>query len=320
MPIPINEALDAHEAAAVTKARQARFELPKYVVNSMLAGGYVGVAVVLLVMVSSAFIAAKSPATKLVQGSVFGVALTLVVFAGAELFTGNVMVMLQGLARRKVTAVDLVTVWAASLLGNLVGSLGFAALVNASGVITAGAPAGQQTVSIASLAGIIKAKAALTGGQLFFRSILCNLLVCLALWMAARTKSDAAKLICLWWALLAFVASGFEHSVANMTIFGLGIFAHVPGATWAELTRNLIYPGPGNIIGGGVLVGLAYGWAGREAGTPPLVADLRATDSVVTAVPTVDLEEAEATDAAAAPANGRRATTPPPRRAKTTAR
>jgi nitrite transporter len=318
MPIPINEALDAHEAAALTKARQARYEPAKYIMNSMMAGAYVGVAVVLLVMVSAAFISAKSPSTKLVQGSVFGVALTLVVFAGAELFTGNVMVMMQGIMRRTVGVVDLVTVWAASLIGNLIGSIGFAALVNASGVITAGAPKGQQTINLASLAGIIKAKAALTGGQLFFRSILCNFLVCLALWMAVRTKSDAAKLICLWWALLAFVASGFEHSIANMTVFGMGIFAHVPGATWAEMSRNLLFTVPGNIVGGGLLVGLAYGWAGREEGTPELAAEVTEPDSVVTAVPTVDLLAADAPPAARS-GNGRR-TTPPPRGPKTGSR
>src|SRR5436305_4797237 len=136
MPLPVNEALDANEQAAIVKARQARFSLGKYLTNSMLAGVYVGVAVVLLVMVSAAFLTAKAPSTKLVQGAVFGIALTLVVFAGAELFTGNVMVMIQGLIRRKVAMIDLVAVWAASLIGNLVGSIGFAALVNASGVLS----------------------------------------------------------------------------------------------------------------------------------------------------------------------------------------
>jgi len=289
MPLSIADALDAHEAAAVTKARQARSDLPKYLLTSALAGAYVGIAVLLLLMVSSAFIAGKAPSTKLVQGTVFGIALTLVVFAGAELFTGNVMVMIQGMVRRRVDVVDLVTVWAASLLGNLAGSLGFAALVNASGVMSAGAPKGEQTIFMAALAGIVKGKTALTGGQLFFRSILCNMLVCLALWMAARTASDAAKLVCLWWALLAFIASGFEHSIANMTIFGLGIFGHVPGATWAEMSRNLLYTVPGNIVGGGLLVGAAYGWAGREKGTPFDAVRATVTDAVVTAVPTVEV-------------------------------
>ncbi|HEX9529628.1 MAG TPA: formate/nitrite transporter family protein [Acidimicrobiales bacterium] len=317
MPVPISETLDDQEAAAAAKARTAKTELPKYLVTSGLAGAYVGVAVVLLLMVSAAFVAGKSPSTKLVQGAVFGIALTLVVFAGAELFTGNVMVMLQGLMRRKVTISDLVLVWAASLLGNLGGSIGFAALVNASGVMSSGAPKGQQTIFMATLAGIVKSKAALSGGQLFFRSVLCNMLVCLALWMAARTRSDAAKLLCLWWALLAFIASGFEHSIANMTIFGLGIFGHVSGATWAEMSRNLLYTVPGNIVGGGVLVGMVYGWTGREASP----SSLGATGTISVDGPgTIELETAEEGDrpAAVAPRNGaggrRRATTPPPRR------
>jgi nitrite transporter NirC len=263
MPIPISEALEDQETSAITKARAAKTSAAKYLATSAMAGAYVGVAVVLLVTVSASFVAAKSPSAKLVQGAVFGVALTLVVFAGAELFTGNVMVMLQGLMRRRVRALDVVVVWVASLLGNLAGSLLFAALVNASGVLSAGATKGQQTIFMATLAGIVKSKAGLSGGQLFMRSILCNMLVCLALWMAARTRSDAAKLICLWWALLAFIASGFEHSIANMTVFGLGIFGHVPLASWAEMTRNLVFTVPGNVLGGGLLVGLAYGWAGR---------------------------------------------------------
>src|SRR5438270_6952312 len=271
MPIPVSEALEDQETSAITKARAARTSMARYLATSAMAGAYVGVAVVLLVMVSAAFVAAKSPSAKLVQGAVFGVALILVVFAGAELFPGSVMVRLQGLMRRRVRALDVGVVWAASLLGNLAGSLLFAGLVNASGVLSAGAARGQQTVFMATLAGIVKSKAALTGGQLFMRSILCNMLVCLALWMATRTSSDAAKLICLWWALLAFIASGFEHSIANMTVFGLGIFGHVPGATWAEMTRNLLYTVPGNIVGGGLLVGAVYGWAGRESGAPPSV-------------------------------------------------
>ena len=115
----------------------------------------------------------------------------------------------------------------------------------------------------ALIAGAVAAKNSATGTQLFWRSVLCNALVCLALWMAGRTRSDAAKLVVLWWGLLAFIASGFEHSVANMTVFGLGIFqGH---AAWGDLWRNLAWTVPGNIVGGGVLVGLAYAWVGRPA-------------------------------------------------------
>src|SRR5690606_5796918 len=196
---------------------------------------------------------------KLVQGAVFGVALTLVVFAGAELFTGNAMVMLQGLCKRTVGLGSLAAVWAASLVGNLVGSIGFAAMVHGGGTLGGGAP-GDLVASITS------AKSALAGPSLFWRAVLCNMLVCLALWMAARTKSDVAKLVVLWWALLAFIASGFEHSVANMTVFALG--ALQGSATWADLGANLVWTVPGNVVGGGLVVGLGYAWLGRPTTAP----------------------------------------------------
>lgn len=262
MPIPISEALD--ETAAVAGAMAARVRrLPRYLVSSALAGAFVGVAVVLMASVAGPFTAANSPASKLVQGLVFGIALTLIVFAGAELSTGNAMFMLQGLAAGAVGMGGLLRVWVASLVGNLVGSVGFAAIVNAGGTLSApaGSPPGKLGAGEALIAAAVTAKKAATGPQLFWRSVLCNALVCLALWMATRTRSDAAKLIVLWWALLAFVASGFEHSVANMTVFSIAVFQD--HATWTDLWRNLAWTVPGNIVGGGVLVGLAYAWVGR---------------------------------------------------------
>jgi nitrite transporter NirC len=188
------------------------------------------------------------------------VALTLVVFAGAELFTGEAMYMLQGIARRTVSIADLLVVWIGSLVGNLVGAVGFAAMVHAGGTLTGTADSPHLFDSL--LASLVKAKVHATSGQLFWRAVLCNFLVCLGLWMAGRTRSDAAKILVLWWALLAFVASGFEHSVANMTLFSLAIFAH--HATASDLTHNLAYTVPGNIVGGGLLVGAAYAWIGHR--------------------------------------------------------
>ncbi|CAN5673960.1 formate/nitrite transporter family protein [soil metagenome] len=258
MPIPIPEALAEAGDLAAAKAKQVK-QLPRYLLSSALAGAYVGVAVVLLVSVAGPLAAVESPFTKLVSGVVFGVALVLVVFAGAELFTGNAMYLLQGLFAGRVRGRDLAAVWAASLFGNLVGSVAFAALVHGGGTLSGG-PGGS------FIATITASKNAAAGPQLFWRSVLCNLLVCLALWMAGRTRSDAAKLLVLWWALLAFIASGFEHSVANMTIFSLGIFDG--SATWADLGRNLLWTVPGNIVGGGVLVGAAYAWIGRVPPVP----------------------------------------------------
>jgi nitrite transporter NirC len=258
VPIPISSALDEAGQLAAGKARSVR-DLPRYLASAMLAGAYVGVAVVLLAAAAGPLYAASSPMTKLVQGAVFGVALTLVVFAGAELFTSNTMTMIQGLALGMVRGRELAAVWAASLIGNLAGAVAFAAMVNAGGTLH-GAP-GEKLV-----ASMVAAKSAATGTQLFWRAVLCNLLVCLAIWMAARTKSDAAKAIVLWWALLAFITSGFEHSIANMTLFSLAVFqGH---ATWADLAQNLVWTVPGNIVGGAVLVGALYWWIGSPTAEP----------------------------------------------------
>jgi nitrite transporter NirC len=281
VPLPIPETLAANEAAAVTKAEQAKSQMPKYLVLSAFAGAFVGFAIVLLLMVSAPLIVSQSPFAKLVQGGVFGLALMLVVFAGAELFTGNNMVMVQGLFAKKVKASDLGLVWAASLLGNFVGSLGFAWLVKASGIFVTGAPAGATTTPFkTALAGVATAKHNLTGGQLFFRAVLCNMLVCLALWMAARATSDAAKLVVLWFALLAFIGSGFEHSIANMTSLGLAAMLHV--GTWGDFGRDLLYTIPGNVVGGGLIIGLLYAYAGKAKAVAPV-------EVVTEPAPVVDL-------------------------------
>jgi nitrite transporter NirC len=264
MPIPLSDAMTESAEAAAAKAAQVK-RLPAYLWSSMLAGAYVGIAVVLLVSVAGPLAAAASPATKLVQGAVFGIALTLVVFAGAELFTGNAMVMLQGLRARRVRVGDVAAVWAASLVGNLVGSVAFAALVHGAGTLATGGVDGKPGPGALFVAAITKAKNSATGPQLFWRSVLCNMLVCLALWMAARTRSDGAKLAVLWWALLAFIASGFEHSIANMTLYALGVFQG--DASWTDLARNLAWTVPGNVVGGGVIVGLGYAWLGLPART-----------------------------------------------------
>jgi nitrite transporter NirC len=198
-----------------------------------------------------------------VQGSVFGLALTLVVFAGAELFTGNTMIMTQGLLARRVRARDVGVVSVVSLVGNVVGSIGLAAMVNAGGVVS-GPFAELVSKTVAS-------KNALSGGQLFWRAVLCNALVCLALWMAARASSDGAKLAVLWWGLLAFIGSGFEHSIANVTTFAMGALHGT--SDWGDLARNLAWTVPGNIVGGALLVGFAYGWLGKVRPVVPAFAD-----------------------------------------------
>jgi nitrite transporter len=263
VPTPLADALQEQSATAGTKIEHATRRPGSYLVSSMLAGAFIGVGVVLLIAVGGPLQAAASPWLKLIEGLVFGVALTLVIFAGGELATGNMMTMPQGLLTRRVGVGAAIVVILFSLVGNLVGSVVFSWFVHESGVLTAGAAAGKPPAGEALLAGLVKTKAAETDTALFFRAVLCNFLVCLAVWMGVRTKSDGAKIALIFAAIMAFVSSGFEHVVANMTTFSLGMFDHVPGATVGEFARNMLFVGLGNVVGGGLLVGAAYAFIGR---------------------------------------------------------
>lgn len=263
MPIPVSEALDLQAEVADGKIEDFR-QPGRFLVSSMLAGAFIGVAIVLLLEATGPLNAVSSPWTKLVQGLVFGVALTAVVFAGGELSTGNMMTMIQGVFVRRRGAGIAAGIILGSFVGNLIGSVVFAWLVHAGGVMSIGATPGHAAPGAALLASLIKTKVAESAGALFFRGVLCNFLVCLAVWMAARTKSDGAKLGLIFWCLLAFIASGFEHVVANMTTFSLAMMEDVPGATLGAFGKNLLFVGLGNLVGGGLLVGAGYSFLGRR--------------------------------------------------------
>ncbi|WP_405494238.1 formate/nitrite transporter family protein [Streptomyces sp. NBC_00096] len=238
---------------------------PRYFVSAMLAGAYIAVGEVLLLVAISPFVAKGSPAVKLLEGAVFPIALTIVMFAGAQLFTSNVMVMLVGALSGRTGPRDLIVSWTLSLAGNLVGAFAFGAMVHASGV--ASSPSARTM-----LGEMVHGKTALSGGQLFWRAVLCNMLVCLAIWMFTRARGDAAKIFVLWLPVAVFVAVGFEHCVANMAVFSLAILDGSAG--FGDLFRNLMFTVPGNIVGGGLLVGAVYWFTGgalREGGEPTSV-------------------------------------------------
>jgi len=223
-----------------------------YVLLAALAGVYLGFGITLIFSIGAPFAAEGSAALKLAMGVSFGIALTLVIFAGAELFTGNNMVGVIGALAGQVTWSQVGALFLWSLIGNLFGSLGVAWLVVQSGVVSA-AP---QAVLIQKTATI---KMSLSAWELFLRGILCNWLVCLAVWTASRTTSEAARILLIFWCLFAFIGSGFEHSIANQSLLGLALFLpHDVGVSWAGFARNQLWVILGNIIGGGVFVGGVY--------------------------------------------------------------
>ena len=223
-----------------------------YAILAALAGVYLGFGITLIFSVGAPFAAEGSAALKLVMGVSFGVALTLVVFAGSELFTGNNMVGVMGALARQVTWSQVGALFAWSLIGNLIGSLAVAWMVVQSGVVST-AP---QAVLLQKVAGI---KMSLPAWELFLRGILCNWLVCLAVWTASRTTSDAAKILLIFWCLFAFIGSGFEHSIANQSLLGLALFLpHEAGVSWAGFAWNQAWVILGNVVGGGFFVGGLY--------------------------------------------------------------
>lgn len=218
----------------------------------MLAGAYVGTGVVLMLSVAGPLHAQGSGWAPLVGGAVFGVALTLVVFAGGELATSTMMTGVHGVAMGSVTPGSAAAGLGLTVVANLIGSFAFAMTVFAAGVLHAH-PAAEQM-----LADLLTGKASESPLELLARGALCNALVCLGVWMCARLSSDAAKLVVIFWTILAFVASGFEHVIANMTTYALGILLHDPNATAALFGTNMLWVGLGNFIGGGIVVGLGY--------------------------------------------------------------
>ena len=230
-----------------------------YVVAAMLAGAYVGVGVFLVCMVGAPLKEANSPWLKTVMGASFAVALSLVIFAGAELFTGNNLVMAVGWWRRRTTLAQLCAIWSVSWLGNLLGALLLAALLFYSHVLNT--PEGA-----ALLQGMAAKKMSLSIMELFTRGLLCNWLVCLAVWCGYRLQSETAKLLMIFWCLYAFVAAGFEHSVANMTLLSLALFQHHSAAvSWLGMGYNLLWVSLGNALGGALFVGGAYWVADHHA-------------------------------------------------------
>jgi nitrite transporter len=223
-----------------------------FFVSAMLAGAYVGIGILLIFTLG-----AEVPLEfrKLAMGCAFGIALTLVVIAGGELFTGYALTAVLAKHARRATWGEVVKSWWVSWIGN------FGGCVVLVGLFALGGGGGLLAKPDTLLMDVASHKMNSSIVELFARAVLCNWLVCLALWMSARVKEDTAKCIVIFWCLLAFIACGFEHSVANMTLLLAALAGDHPGSvSLFGLGHNLLWVTLGNLVGGGVFVAGAY-WA-----------------------------------------------------------
>ena len=222
----------------------------------MMAGAYVGFGILLIFSVGQGVDLSIRP---LVMGASFGLALMLVIFAGSELFTGHAMYMTHGVLMRTVRLSDLACCWGTSWVGNLAGATILSVLF-----VYGGAGTTLAVDAIGLLRVVAEKKMQSAPLALVLNGILCNWLVCLAIWMAARTTSDIAKIALIWFCLYAFIATGFEHSVANMTIFSIALLSeHGPAISLGGAAYNLFFVTIGNVIAGAGIMGAGY-WVAAE--------------------------------------------------------
>ena len=204
---------------------------------------------------------------KLIMGLSFGVALSLIVFAGAELITGNNMVFAVEKLKSRVGMPAIIKLFALCFIGNFLGSIFLAWLT-----VQGGSLSTETEALIVKVAGI---KMGLSAKEAFFRGILCNWLVCLAVWIANRNGDETAKLIMVFWCLFAFISSGFEHSIANQSLLSMAMFLpHGPEVSLAGFAHNQLFVTLGNMVGGGLMVGMVYWYANSAKTLKPSPASL----------------------------------------------
>jgi formate/nitrite transporter len=265
----------AEIAAAAANGGKAKAELPfdKMVVLGLLAGAYIGFGANLATKIGAATDAGSS-GNIFLFGAVFSVGLMLVVIAGAELFTGNNMACFISACNGQASWGGLLYNWVVVFIANFIGSVALVYIIYYGsywGDATALTAMGANAVAIA------KGKMSLSWGAAFCRGICCNWLVCLAVWLAFASKDVIGKIFGIFFPIMAFVSSGFEHSVANMFFIPMGItvansapaavaqnFAMAPEAVTSFFTygtfimNNLIPVTLGNIVGGALFTGGIY--------------------------------------------------------------
>ena len=256
--------MEKQSDASVAKANGGVLKL---FILGILAGAFIafGAQASLMASFNLTSDAATFGVGKVVMGAVFPVGLMMVVMCGAELFTGNCLMVI-GVLDRKIKWGAMFRNWAIVYVGNFVGSMLIVLCIYYSGLWDSGAGLlGAVTVKTAV------GKCNLTFGRAVILGILCNVLVCLAVWMATGSQQTVGKIFAIWFCIGLFIVSGFEHSIANMYFIPAGILASGNDAyvqlldldisglsVYSFIVRNLIPVTIGNILGGSLFVGATY--------------------------------------------------------------
>ena len=246
--------LQIAERVETLSVAKAATPIVSLVMLGILAGAFIGLGSLLYVIVMSDPTLGFA-ASRLAGGAVFSLGLLLVVVAGAELFTGNNLLAMAW-ARGLLTTRDVLFNWSVVCAANFIGAFGLALLVFLSGHAEAGGGLIAKTYL-----GIADAKSSLPFWTAFVRGVLCNVLVCMAIWMTLAGRSVTDKMVAVLFPVTAFVAAGFEHSIANMYFFSLATLLRLGAGLPLDVSwlwSNLLPVIAGNVVGGSVLVALVY--------------------------------------------------------------
>ena len=252
---------DVLEILAKSANAKSQSGLGKVTLLSFLAGAYISFGCLLAIVATSGMADAGVPlgVEKFIFGAMFPLGLILVVFAGAELFTGNVMVMTIGVLKKTSRLKDLLINWTLSWIFNFAGALFIAFVIAYLGGVMPTDSSAPAYVITSKAVSVAEAKISMPFSVALIKGIGCNWLVCLAIWVSTTVKEPIAKMFGIWFPVMAFVTLGFEHCIANMLFIPL---AALLGSTSINLGNfligNLLPVTIGNIIGGAVFVACIY--------------------------------------------------------------
>ena len=247
-----NEALLQVEHLALKKQKIFRQSVLRYIARAMLASMFIGFGVIVAFKTGNYFFMENSPFAYPMAAITFGAAIILISYGGGDLFTGDTFYYTYTALRRKMKWAEVVRMWIMSYIGKILGAAAFALLIYLTGLFYSSDVNG-------FLLYVVEHKMGAPAGQLFFRAILCNWLVCMAFFIPMNIKGDGAKMFAMVLFVFCFFISGYEHSIANMCTFAIALVLDHPGTvSWNGVVHNLVPVTIGNLIGGGILMGVMY--------------------------------------------------------------
>ena len=231
----------------IKKYEMCRDEPGRFFARAIVAGLYLGLATVLSVTLGTLLFQSNLIASKIAVAASFGIGLVIIVILGSELFTGNCFTTMIPVYGKKLKFTQIIPMWIVCYIGNFIGIALICFLFVKSG--------SNHDLFVTYIESIVSGKLTFDVLELFIKGILCNFIVCVGAYVGMKMQDDTAKTIIMMIVVMAFVLPGFEHSIANMGYFTLGIRGLGTSFDWSLLPLHMLISTLGNIVGGGILLG-----------------------------------------------------------------